>query len=160
MKGCAVHIKVLLISTAILCAAFIINVDSNRRAVIDLGGRRFQPPDLCIFKMVSGFDCPGCGISRSIVETVHLRLRSALDFHLLGPLALLVIVLQIPYRIMLIALGWNPIEKWVSWIWTRLPPFVIVLLLAPWSMKFAVQLHERVDKGLYSRILEIVSVFI
>lgn len=40
---------------------------------------------LCPFKMVSGFPCPGCGITKSLVYFYHGDLYKSLSYHLLGP---------------------------------------------------------------------------
>ena len=40
---------------------------------------------LCPFKMVSGFPCPGCGITKSLVYFYDGDLSKSLSYHLLGP---------------------------------------------------------------------------
>jgi hypothetical protein len=41
---------------------------------------------LCPFKMVSGFPCPGCGITKSIIFFYEGDLYKSLSYHILGPL--------------------------------------------------------------------------
>jgi hypothetical protein len=41
---------------------------------------------LCPFKMVSGFPCPGCGITKSIIFFYEGDLYKSLYYHILGPL--------------------------------------------------------------------------
>ena len=40
---------------------------------------------LCPFKMVTGFPCPGCGITKSLVYFYQGDLYKSLNYHLLGP---------------------------------------------------------------------------
>ena len=42
---------------------------------------------LCPFKMLTGFPCPGCGITKSIVYFYQGDLYKSLSFHVLGPFA-------------------------------------------------------------------------
>ena len=48
-------------------------------------------PELCMYKRIFGLNCFGCGITRSVVYTVHGDFSMALDKHLLGiPLVILI----------------------------------------------------------------------
>lgn len=46
-------------------------------------------PTLCMIKRYTGFDCPGCGLTRSFVAAMHGNLAGSFGWHRLGPLALL-----------------------------------------------------------------------
>ena len=46
-------------------------------------------PQLCIFKLMSGMPCPGCGLTRAIVLAMHGDLSGSLYFHPLGMLFVL-----------------------------------------------------------------------
>ena len=39
----------------------------------------------CLFKEVTGYNCPTCGLSRSIFEFSRFHLAEAFNFHLMGP---------------------------------------------------------------------------
>lgn len=41
-------------------------------------------PQLCIFKIMSGIPCPGCGLTRSVVLLMHGDVSGSLFFHPLG----------------------------------------------------------------------------
>tara|TARA_B100001939_G_scaffold25462_2_gene20619 strand:- start:139 stop:594 length:456 start_codon:yes stop_codon:yes gene_type:complete len=43
---------------------------------------------LCPFKMATGFPCPGCGITKSIVYFYDGDIQKSLNYHLFGPFAL------------------------------------------------------------------------
>lgn len=44
---------------------------------------------LCPFKMISGFPCPGCGITKSLVYFFQGDLLKSLSYHILGPFVVL-----------------------------------------------------------------------
>jgi hypothetical protein len=44
---------------------------------------------LCPLKMLTGFPCPGCGITKSLVYFYEGDLRRSLTFHLFGPFVIL-----------------------------------------------------------------------
>ena len=41
-------------------------------------------PDLCMYKQILGLECFGCGMTRSVVYTVHGEFSMALEKHVLG----------------------------------------------------------------------------
>jgi hypothetical protein len=41
-------------------------------------------PQLCIFKLMSGLPCPGCGLTRSVVLLMHGDVAGSLYYHPLG----------------------------------------------------------------------------
>ena len=44
---------------------------------------------LCPFKMTTGFPCPGCGITKSIVYLYDGDIKRSLSYHIFGPFAFL-----------------------------------------------------------------------
>lgn len=42
----------------------------------------------CPFKMLTGFPCPGCGITKSLVYVYEGDLLKSISFHLFGPFVL------------------------------------------------------------------------
>src|SRR4051794_26869823 len=53
-------------------------------------------PPLCQLKMLTGLDCPGCGLTRSFIAMGHAQWRDALRFNPAGPLWFILIAGQIP----------------------------------------------------------------
>ena len=49
----------------------------------------------CPFKMLTGFPCPGCGITKSLVYCYEGDLQKSLYYHILGPFVILFCVLVI-----------------------------------------------------------------
>ena len=50
---------------------------------------------LCPFKMLTGFPCPGCGITKSMVSFYEGNLYKSFYYHLFGPFVLFFCVLTI-----------------------------------------------------------------
>src|ERR1700729_3049579 len=44
---------------------------------------------LCPFKMLTGFPCPGCGITKSLIFLYEGNLSKSIYYHLFGPLVFL-----------------------------------------------------------------------
>lgn len=44
---------------------------------------------LCPFKMMTGFPCPGCGITKSLVYCYQGEFHKSISYHVLGPFVLL-----------------------------------------------------------------------
>jgi hypothetical protein len=58
-----------------------------------------QPiPVMCTFRRLTGWSCPGCGLTRSFVFLAHGRLAEALAMNPLGPVAFAWVAAQIPWR--------------------------------------------------------------
>jgi len=49
----------------------------------------------CPFKMLTGFPCPGCGITKSLVYFYQGDLYKSLSFHLFGPFVIVFCVIAI-----------------------------------------------------------------
>jgi Protein of unknown function (DUF2752) len=117
----------LFFSTVLMFAAFS-SVNFGR---VTLFG--YTIPSLCMFHNLTGFDCPGCGITRSFIYALHGQWYNSYLMHLLGiPLAAIVIF-QIPYHIWRAA-GGGPLHvsseksRWIK-------IFVVISILVPWIVK-------------------------
>lgn len=50
---------------------------------------------LCPFKLLTGFPCPSCGITKSIIYFYEGNIGKSISYHILGPLVVLLCVLVI-----------------------------------------------------------------
>jgi len=57
----------------------------------------------CPFHTVTGIRCPGCGTTRSFIAMGHGRLAQAWRHNRIGPIIYLLILVQIPYRVLRLA---------------------------------------------------------
>jgi uncharacterized protein DUF2752 len=88
------HLPILLMSLAVIGLAILFQVTPDGSGITVFGKRL---PESCLIKSTSGESCPGCGLTRSFVTGIRLDLN-AFRFHPIGPILLLVLVAQVPYR--------------------------------------------------------------
>lgn len=58
-----------------------------------------EVPTVCMWRSWLGFECLGCGLTRSVVYAADLQLFNALRLHVAGPLLLAVVAGQVPWRL-------------------------------------------------------------
>lgn len=90
------HAGFLLAALGVITAALVLQPTPSREGLSLLG---VPLPPTCA-SMRLGLPCPGCGLTRSFVLGVRLD-PEAFRLHRLGPLLLLAVVAQVPYR------GWR-----------------------------------------------------
>ena len=56
-------------------------------------------PSFCLFYRITGWPCPGCGLTRSCVCFAHGRWAESVAFHPLGPPTFLVLALLLLFRL-------------------------------------------------------------
>ena len=104
------------------------------------GGTRFfgwSVPNICFVKKLFGFDCPGCGITRSIVHVVHLDWAGAFALHPAGPMIGALLFLQLGYfGLTLCGKGKIPVPwKTELFFFSLADQFLTVALMAGWIIK-------------------------
>ncbi|MBF0337465.1 MAG: DUF2752 domain-containing protein [Nitrospirae bacterium] len=60
-------------------------------------------PDICAFKNLFHINCPGCGLTRSFISISRMRLDKAWQYNRAGIIVYVFVILQIPYRLYLVA---------------------------------------------------------
>ena len=53
----------------------------------------------CPFYLMTGYQCPACGIQRAIYQLLHLNFQEAFDYNLF-------LVISVPYALLLIMVNW------------------------------------------------------
>ena len=122
-------------SAGILLGALVSNVHSGS---VTLAG--VPMPPVCVFKLLTSLDCPGCGLTRALVLAVHGRFLQSYYMHIWGTPLLILLLFQVPYRLFrFFKPQWQAptlpesIKKWVS-------PAVFLSFLLPWVVKTAAAL--------------------
>ena len=95
------HLVVLSVCFLILLGSVLLTPGGSADEPLTIGS--LPLPHTCIFKNLTGIPCPGCGLSRSIVEAAHGDLRQSFHYHNLGLLTLIYVLAQFIYRIGAIA---------------------------------------------------------
>lgn len=124
------QLSIALISASILTAGWISSASLNSVSLFGIG-----VPALCPFRLLSSWDCPGCGLTRSLVLALHGDWSGSYTMHIWGIPLLLLLLFQIPYRIFRYLKPDNAVprlpeavQKWVS-------PAIFLSLLMPWAFK-------------------------
>lgn len=125
------HRVYLLVSSAVVVLALLLEVRADQRVAFC-----FLPdhplPHTCLARMVFESGCPGCGLTRSLIQLAHGNWCAAFAQHRLGWLMAGTILLQFPYRVLALrqADGEMPGSSAV-----RYAGFVLVfLLVANWLL--------------------------
>lgn len=94
---------------------------------------------LCAVKAISGYPCPSCGITRSMVEIGHGDVGRALSFHPLGPalFAVLLVLVAVPIlptstRDWLHTLSLSP----------RVAVAVVAVIVATWAVRLVLGMQS------------------
>ena len=74
-----------------LVAAFLLTPGAERVAVLGV-----EIPEICGIKNMTGWACPGCGLTRSWTYLAHGDFWTALSMNWMGPVLFLAAVLQVP----------------------------------------------------------------
>ncbi|MCC7369613.1 MAG: DUF2752 domain-containing protein [Chloroflexi bacterium] len=104
-------------------------------------------PQLCIFKLMSGLPCPGCGLTRAVVLLMHGDLTGSLYYH---PLAVF-LVLAALLLVAVDAYAWWRAHpgglaatkpSWLlEWLSKTPAPWVLIgLMLALWAVRLPLYL--------------------
>lgn len=86
------------LATSALFAAFTLEI--RRDQLVEFRFLRGLPlPELCASRSLFKVECPGCGLTRSVVSLANGDWGQSTRYHRLGWLAAIGIVIQIPYRL-------------------------------------------------------------
>ncbi len=131
------HRDILLISTAVLVLALLLEVRADQR-VFFRGHPEWPLPETCLSRSWLNFECPGCGLTRSFVHLAHGEWSESWRMHRIGWLLALTVAGQIPYRLVALC-GGNPAP-----LGTAFPKFfgwtLLALLAVNWLMKLLASL--------------------
>jgi hypothetical protein len=128
------HRQVLAIACVVGMLAFVLEELPDGR--VALRGLPAVPlPQTCASRSVLGLRCPACGLTRSIIHLAEGHWRASWHDHRLGGLMALVIVLQIPYRVLALYRSGRPLiaPRWQAVLCCVL----ITLLIGNWVVELA-----------------------
>lgn len=83
----------------LICALVVVAVSvvlDGTTEHVELFGRVLPPS--CTFQRITGWNCPGCGLTRSFVFMGAASPLQAFKMHIFGPLLWTAVAAQLPYR--------------------------------------------------------------
>ena len=132
------HIVLLLLCGGAIGASFVLGVSGSEQ--IATPGWNIQLPSMCQFRNVTGWDCPGCGLTRAFVSIAHGDFVAAWRYNPASLLVFAFVFLQIPYRatqIWRISRGQQPL--YLGRPGNILVYMVVGIMFGQWLIKMAVQ---------------------
>ena len=92
-------------------------------------------PQACFSRSWLGLPCPGCGLTRSIIQLAQGNWRASWQEHRLGAFMAVVITLQIPYRLLALRRPDRPLltDRWQA----ALGYALIAVLVGNWLVDLA-----------------------
>ena len=91
------HREVLVVCVLVVVLAFLLRVREGQKVEVSVGSG-WTVPELCISRSMLGFQCPGCGLTRSFVCLAAGDVAGSIAYHRVGWLLALATLIQIPYR--------------------------------------------------------------
>ncbi len=132
------HRQVLATSIVIIVLAMVLQVRSDQRVFVS-GLAAAPVPETCGMQIMFGRPCPGCGLTRSFIHLAHGDWRSSLAIHRIGWLIALLVVCQVPYRLLAL---WRP-ELTVRPLWGwAIGAALVIALSVNWGYNL-IQEHSR-----------------
>lgn len=133
--GLDLRSHVIFLVTAALVLWLTMFLDLNRKGQVVLPVLELALPSACSFQRLTGYDCAGCGLTRSFLCISRGQLRQACSFNPAGPLIFALVVAQLPYRmtqILRIRCGQAPLRfpGAAGMLW-----FVVAALLGQWIVR-------------------------
>lgn len=69
----------------------------------------------CIFKLITGYDCPGCGITRCLFSLINLDIKSAFNYNALVTILIVPFIIYYSYMNYCYVFGKNNnLKKYVN----------------------------------------------
>ena len=132
-RSAVLHVLVLIVSLVFVCAPalMVLTPDKHCRFI----WKDEPAPNLCGFKIMTGHDCPGCGMTRCFVCMVHGNVLEAIHFHPWGAAAYMLLLSQIPYRIYALIRLRRGLPDWYFPYWTQVFCVFLGLYFVQWFIR-------------------------
>jgi Protein of unknown function (DUF2752) len=100
------------------------------------GLTRYPLPESCPSRSLFGLNCPGCGLTRSIIHLAEGDWRASWRSHRLGGPFAALIALQIPYRLLALR---RPDRPLIPTRWLVLSGYLLIaMLIGNWTIDLVV----------------------
>ena len=123
---------------AMFVAAFLLDIGASGRTVSLFG---WTLPEICFWRRTLGTDCPGCGLTRSVVALCRLDGLASLRFHPAGVAVAFAAALQIW------KLFWGSSRLARSHAWQQLERVAFWALIVGFAIGIVRWAHRLVESG-------------
>lgn len=108
----ALHLSLLLLCLAPVASSFLLTTD-GLLSMIRLPHGAITLRSVCLFRLVTGYHCPVCGMTRSFIYMSRLEPGKAFLMNSAGPALYLLCLFEIPYRSARLLLGRIPMRRFL-----------------------------------------------
>ena len=91
------NLAIFLVCFGILLGSLILTPPKNESPNVQIGN--IPLPGICTFRSLTGIPCPGCGLLRSMVSAMHGAVARSLEYHRLGLITIVYLLLQFLFRL-------------------------------------------------------------
>jgi uncharacterized protein DUF2752 len=96
---------------------------------------------LCLFHYLTGWDCPGCGLTRAFFALFHGNFSQAIRFNAMAPVLVLWFAIYLADHSYTLLKGYRP--RWFTTSGSRIiSRLFVVLFLGQWIFKSSLALWE------------------
>lgn len=100
-------------------------------------------PPVCLFHITTGYDCPGCGMTRGFFALLHLDILSAFRYNSFSPVVFIIAVLFWIYALARLSTGGRfVLPLWRRGITDRLFWVLVALYLLVGFGRLALEIHD------------------
>lgn len=126
--------SVLCVAAVGIALAGILQVEGETR--ISLLGTTL--PESCTWRVLMGWNCPGCGLTRSFVSLAHGNLGAGWHFNPAGTVLFAALVFQLPYRTWQLVRLHRGKPSYHHWLLEIQPIVLACLLMVSWLVRLVV----------------------
>lgn len=127
------HIEYLVLCGVAVLLSFVLSASGDKVLAPVPGGARALPP-LCPMKALTGWDCPGCGLTRSFVAFAHGDVAGSLHYHRVGIALFLVAAYHVLYRTFMVIRGGEP-PAWLALVHRWIARGLVAALMGNWILR-------------------------
>ena len=127
------HVLFLSMSTVVLLMSCLMSNDGGSR--VFLPGFQTAIPSMCSTRVLTGIDCPGCGLTRAFISISHGRFFEAWQFNPASFAVYAFVAAQIPWhsiQLWRIARRRRPLESNLVYL---APIGLVVVMMVNWLIK-------------------------
>lgn len=127
------HCEMFIVAVLVVLLAFTLRIRTDQKVEFAIAPD-WPAPETCLSRGLFGIDCPGCGLTRSFIYLAAGDWPASVAANRVGWLYAFAVVVQIPYRLFMLA--WlskrglpEPVSPLTRWLFGGT---LIVALIASW----------------------------
>lgn len=132
-RSAVLHVLLLIISLVFVLAPLTMVMTPDKHCRFLWNNK--PSPKICGFKIFTGHDCPGCGMTRCFVCMAHGNVIEAIHFHPWGVAAYILLLIQIPYRIYALIRLARGLPGWYFPYWRQFFCCFLALYFVQWFIR-------------------------